>query len=134
MSLDPKTRKRIVILGGGSAGWITANAMIHSWAATNIEIVLIESPAIGTVGVGEGSTPRLKLFFDSIGVQESEWMPSRRHLCVVQNIQPSDSRVRLLLSQIDCIDDEILELSVEHRSMEQVHVCYRREMYASWIN
>ncbi|MDH3620385.1 MAG: tryptophan 7-halogenase, partial [Gammaproteobacteria bacterium] len=35
----------------------------------------IESPTIGTVGVGEGSTPLLKLFFDSIGVQESEWMP-----------------------------------------------------------
>jgi hypothetical protein len=34
-----------------------------------------ESPFIGTVGVGEGSTPRLKLFFDSIGVHESEWMP-----------------------------------------------------------
>ena len=69
-----KTRK-IVILGGGTAGWITANALIRSWSNKGVEITLIESPTIGTVGVGEGSTPLLKLFFDSIGVQESEWMP-----------------------------------------------------------
>ena len=72
MSPDPHIRKRVVILGGGTAGWITANAMMHSWADKKIDIILIESPAIGTVGVGEGSTPRLKLFFESIGVQESE--------------------------------------------------------------
>jgi len=75
MSPDQQIRKRIVILGGGTAGWITANAMIDSWANKGIEITLIESPAIGTVGVGEGSTPRMKLFFDSIGVEEAEWMP-----------------------------------------------------------
>ena len=72
---DSRTRKHIVILGGGTAGWITANAMIHCWADKEIDITLVESPSIGTVGVGEGSTPRLKLFFDSIGIQESEWMP-----------------------------------------------------------
>ena len=70
-----KDTTQIVILGGGTAGWITASAMIHSWAEKDIAITLIESPDIGTVGVGEGSTPRMKLFFDSIGVHESEWMP-----------------------------------------------------------
>ena len=35
----------------------------------------MESPDIGTVGVGEGSTPRLKIFFDDIGISEAEWMP-----------------------------------------------------------
>ena len=75
MSLDLQFGKRIVILGGGSAGWITANAMAHGWADKGVRIVLVESPEIGTVGVGEGSTPRLKHFFDSIGVAESEWMP-----------------------------------------------------------
>ncbi len=67
--------KQIVILGGGTAGWITANAMAHAWADQDVAITLIESPALGTVGVGEGSTPLLKVFFDSIGVEESEWMP-----------------------------------------------------------
>ena len=75
MSPDQQIRKRVVILGGGTAGWIAASAMIDSWANKGIEVTLIESPAIGTVGVGEGSTPRMKQFFDSIGVQESEWMP-----------------------------------------------------------
>lgn len=75
MSPDFEGNKSIVILGGGTAGWITANAMIDSWADKGFGITLIESPEIGTVGVGEGSTPRLKLFFDQIGVEESEWMP-----------------------------------------------------------
>jgi len=75
MNSGQQTNKRIVILGGGTAGWITANALISHWSDKGIDITLVESPEIGTVGVGEGSTPRLKLFFDAIGVEESEWMP-----------------------------------------------------------
>lgn len=75
MSPDLEVKKSIVILGGGTAGWITANALIDRWADKGVNITLIESPDIGTVGVGEGSTPRLKIFFDAIGVEESEWMP-----------------------------------------------------------
>ena len=67
--------KRIIILGGGTAGWITANALINRWGDKGVDVTLIESPDIGTVGVGEGSTPQLKAFLDSIGVEESEWMP-----------------------------------------------------------
>lgn len=69
------TLKHVVILGGGTAGWIAANALAHRWTDRNIKITLIESPEIGTVGVGEGSTPRLKLFLDEIGVHEADWMP-----------------------------------------------------------
>ena len=76
MSPDLEVKKSIVILGGGTAGWITATALIDRWADKGVDITLVESPAIGTVGVGEGSTPRLKKFFDTIGVDESEWMPS----------------------------------------------------------
>ncbi len=75
MSTDPDVNKRVVIVGGGTAGWITANALIDRWGDRGIEITLVESPDIGTVGVGEGSTPQLKVFFDTIGVEESEWMP-----------------------------------------------------------
>lgn len=73
--MDPPAFRKIVILGGGSAGWIAANAMVASWASTGVEISLVESPDIGTVGVGEGSTPRLRHFFNAIGVPEFEWMP-----------------------------------------------------------
>jgi 2-polyprenyl-6-methoxyphenol hydroxylase-like FAD-dependent oxidoreductase len=69
------SNKSIVILGGGTAGWMTANAMIDRWAGNGVSLSLVESPDIGTVGVGEGSTPRLKQFFDAIGIRESEWMP-----------------------------------------------------------
>lgn len=67
--------KRIAIVGGGSAGWIAANLMINKWIGSGVDITLIESADIGTIGVGEGSTPHMKLFFDDIGVKEKEWMP-----------------------------------------------------------
>lgn len=66
--------KNIVILGGGTAGWITANLMAVKWEGQGFNITLVESPNIGIIGVGEGSTPPLKHFFDEIGVDETEWM------------------------------------------------------------
>ncbi len=67
--------RRILIVGGGTAGWMAANLMAARWADRDISIALIESPDIGIIGVGEGSTPQLKAFFDSIGVEERDWMP-----------------------------------------------------------
>ena len=76
--------KKLLILGGGTAGWMAANMLNHylgkqSAHVTNQEpwqITLIESPQIGIIGVGEGSTPQLKKFFDLLGISESEWMPA----------------------------------------------------------
>ncbi len=65
--------KKIVIVGGGTAGWMAANLLACKWKDT--EVCLVESKEIGTIGVGEGSTPHLKLFFDAIGVADSQWMP-----------------------------------------------------------
>jgi 2-polyprenyl-6-methoxyphenol hydroxylase-like FAD-dependent oxidoreductase len=67
--------KKIIILGGGTAGWITANLMATHWAGQSVEITLVESPDIGIIGVGEGSTPPLRGFMNVIGVSEAEWMP-----------------------------------------------------------
>jgi 2-polyprenyl-6-methoxyphenol hydroxylase-like FAD-dependent oxidoreductase len=67
--------KKIVILGGGSAGWMTASMMAKHWADKGVDITLIESPDIGVIGVGEGSTPMLKTFFQFLGIEEQEWMP-----------------------------------------------------------
>ena len=67
--------KKILIVGGGTAGWMAAIHMQDAWGEKGIEISLIESPAIGSVGVGEGTTPMLREFYTRLGIQESEWMP-----------------------------------------------------------
>lgn len=67
--------KTIVIVGGGTAGWITANLMATHLGDKGFSITLVESPDIGIIGVGEGSTPPLKGFMDTIGVKEEDWMP-----------------------------------------------------------
>jgi len=65
--------ERIVILGGGTAGWMAANLIAHRWGGERV--TLIESADIGIIGVGEGSTPQLKTLFDTLGIAEAEWMP-----------------------------------------------------------
>lgn len=67
---------RIAIAGGGTAGWMAANLLAHGWGGRGCEITLIEAPEIGTIGVGEGSTPSLKRFFEVLGIAEAEWMPA----------------------------------------------------------
>ena len=66
--------KSIVILGGGTAGWIAANLFAKHWEDKDLDITVVESPNIGIIGVGEGSTPPLKHFLEFIGTQESDWM------------------------------------------------------------
>lgn len=66
--------KSILICGGGTAGWMAATLFQHRWPNTIIS--LIESDNIGTIGVGEGSTPYLKHFFKQLGITDQEWMPA----------------------------------------------------------
>ncbi len=66
--------KKVVIAGGGTAGWMAANLFAKKWQHLPIDIELVESPDIGIIGVGEGSTPNLKRFFQILELDESEWM------------------------------------------------------------
>jgi tryptophan 6-halogenase len=66
--------ENIVIVGGGSAGWMTA-AYLSKALDKNIQITLVESSNITTVGVGEATFSTIKIFFDYLGLQEHEWMP-----------------------------------------------------------
>ena len=68
--------KDIVIVGGGTAGWMAACLMVEKWYPDKARIRLIESQSIGIIGVGEGSTPYLRTFFDHLGIEENEWMPA----------------------------------------------------------
>src|SRR5436305_3949104 len=71
----PPSIRKIVIVGGGTAGWMTAMTLAHALIPKGVEIHVLESPMVGIIGVGEGSTPWLRGFFDMLGIEESEWMP-----------------------------------------------------------
>ncbi len=71
----PAAIRSIVIVGGGTAGWMTALTLANALGGRGVEISLLESPSVDTIGVGEGSTPWLRGFFDSLGIEEREWMP-----------------------------------------------------------
>ncbi|NTS77412.1 tryptophan 7-halogenase [Catenovulum sp. SM1970] len=75
MDFSKAKGKRIVILGGGTAGWMAANLIAKSWQGLGVDISLVESSDIGIIGVGEGSTPQLKGFMDFLGLAEKDWMP-----------------------------------------------------------
>lgn len=65
--------KKVVIAGGGTAGWVVA-AALSSQLGSLLEIVLIESDQIGTVGVGEATIPTQCTFHRYIGLDEREFM------------------------------------------------------------
>jgi tryptophan halogenase len=65
---------KVVIVGGGSAGWMTA-AYLSKALDKGVSISLIESPTIGTIGVGEATFSTVHLFFKFLGLDERDWMP-----------------------------------------------------------
>src|SRR5437764_4752282 len=71
----PAAILRIAIVGGGTAGWMAAMILAHRLGPRGVEVSVLESPTVPIIGVGEGSTPWLRGFFDKLGIEESEWMP-----------------------------------------------------------
>jgi tryptophan halogenase len=68
------TINKLVIVGGGSSGWMTA-LYLNKWYNENekkVDITLIESKDIGTIGVGEATVHTLRHFFSILGIDESE--------------------------------------------------------------
>ncbi|MEO5774953.1 MAG: tryptophan halogenase family protein [Sphingomicrobium sp.] len=71
--MDGQTVKRVVIAGGGTAGWIAAAALAHHLGPL-IDITLVESDDIGTIGVGESTIPTTHTFHNFLGIDEREFM------------------------------------------------------------
>ena len=66
---------KVVIVGGGTAGWITAGllAAAHKGPGSrDLDVVLIESPDIPTIGVGEGTWPSMRTTLQKIGIAEAD--------------------------------------------------------------
>lgn len=67
--------RKVVIVGGGTAGWLTACLIAAEHRGPGgraLDIVLIESPDIPTIGVGEGTWPSMRMTLQKIGISESD--------------------------------------------------------------
>ena len=72
-----QTQQHIVILGGGTAGWLTANILAAEFdPQAGIKITLIESPTTPTIGVGEGTWPSMRSTLLKIGISEQAFIQS----------------------------------------------------------
>ena len=68
---------KVVIVGGGSAGWITAGLLASEFAAGSrpeVSVMLIESPDVRTIGVGEGTWPTMRSTLQKIGISENAFL------------------------------------------------------------
>lgn len=71
--------KRIIILGGGSAGWLTAGIIAAEYqqgGRPSIHITLVESPEVKTIGVGEGTWPSMRGTLERMGIAEADFIVS----------------------------------------------------------
>ena len=68
--------KTVVIVGGGNAGWLTAGriAAKHKTKQGGVKVILVESPAIAPIGVGEGTWPTMRSTLIALGISETDFI------------------------------------------------------------
>ncbi len=70
--MNSKKIHSIVIVGGGTAGWMCAARLSKHFIRTDISLTVLDSSRIGTVGVGEATIPTLRRFYQSLGLSDRE--------------------------------------------------------------
>jgi len=76
VSAQPKP-VRVVVAGGGTAGWIAATALVRQLGRL-VDVTLVESEAIGTVGVGEATIPTARSFHELLRIDETAFMQATK--------------------------------------------------------
>ena len=69
---QPAPVRSVLIIGGGTAGWMTAASLAHRLQRLGVSITLVESSVVGTIGVGEATVPAIRRYFDSLGLNPFE--------------------------------------------------------------
>lgn len=74
----PDQVDRVCILGGGTAGWMTAAGIAKYLDGLGTNVTLIESDQIGTIGVGEATLPHIRFFNSTLGIDEATFMQATK--------------------------------------------------------
>ncbi|MBW8184041.1 tryptophan halogenase family protein [Shewanella nanhaiensis] len=73
--------RSIVIVGGGTSGWMTAAALSHFFKGKPVKLTLVESSTIGTIGVGEATIPTLRRFYNKLGFSDFDVIKATNATC-----------------------------------------------------
>lgn len=74
-----ETLKQLVVLGGGTAGWMVATSLKQHFPG--LSVTVIESSEIGTIGVGEATIPTIRRFYAQLGISDEEVLKKTQATC-----------------------------------------------------